>query len=195
MYIRRLPECSAVIIGGSLPQGIDLDFYGRYIQAAREHGIPVIFDSSGPPLRAGLENKPAFVKPNQGELSELCRGRMDSLEQVYVGARALQERFETSPVVTLGPAGALAVLPERAYLIPPLDVEVISSAGAGDAVLAGLAASIDQGSQPEDGLRLGFAAAAAVMLTPGTADCRAADVERLIPEVKLEPYPPEALSS
>lgn len=195
LYLQWLPECASVIIGGSLPEGICPEFYGRYIRAARDQGIPVIFDSSGPPLRAGLERKPSFVKPNRGELAELCGESLVSLEQVYAGACTLQERYETIPIVTLGDEGALAVLPDRAYRIPPPGVEVVSSAGAGDAVLAGLAASMDRGSQLEDGLRLGFAAAAAVMLTPGTADCRAPDVERLIPKIELVPYPGEAISS
>jgi 6-phosphofructokinase 2 len=65
-------------------------------------------------------------------------------------------------------------------------VQVVSSAGAGDAVLAGLAAAIARGGTLEDGLRLGAAAAAAVCLLPATADCRREDIERLLPQVKLE---------
>jgi len=38
-------------------------------------------------------------------------------------------------------------------------------------------------------LKLGFAAAAAVCLQPGTADCRKADVEQFIPQIELMPYP------
>jgi 6-phosphofructokinase 2 len=67
-------------------------------------------------------------------------------------------------------------------------VPVVSAAGAGDAVLAGLAASIERGQPIEDGLRLGIAAAAAVCMMPGTGDCRAEDVWRLLPQVELQPY-------
>jgi len=37
--------------------------------------------------------------------------------------------------------------------------------------------------------RLGVAAAAAVCLLPGTADCRREDIERLLPQVTLRPFP------
>ncbi len=63
-----------------------------------------------------------------------------------------------------------------------------SPAGAGDAVLAGIAASIERGQPIEEGLRLGIAAAAAVCMMPGTADCRPEDVARLVREVRLEDY-------
>jgi 6-phosphofructokinase 2 len=69
-----------------------------------------------------------------------------------------------------------------------LKIPVISTAGAGDAVLAGLAAALSRGKPIDEGLRLGFAAATAVCLTPATADCRRKDIERLLPQVKLIPY-------
>jgi 6-phosphofructokinase 2 len=68
-------------------------------------------------------------------------------------------------------------------------VKVVKTAGAGDAILAGLAAALARGQPVEEGLRLGFAAAAAVLLTPETAACRPADVDRLLPQVELRPYP------
>ena len=40
----------------------------------------------------------------------------------------------------------------------------------------------------EDGLRLGVAAATAVLLMPGTAQCKREDIERFLPQVELIPY-------
>jgi 6-phosphofructokinase 2 len=52
-----------------------------------------------------------------------------------------------------------------------------------------MAAALYRAQPVEDGLRLGFAAAGAVVMTPGTADCHREDIERLIPQVHLIPYP------
>jgi fructose-1-phosphate kinase PfkB-like protein len=52
-----------------------------------------------------------------------------------------------------------------------------------------MAASFEHGQPLEEGLRLGVAAATAVLLQPGTADCRRADVEAFLPQVQLLPYP------
>jgi 1-phosphofructokinase family hexose kinase len=188
-YRAALDEAPCVVMGGSLPRGVAPALYTELIQMARARGIPVVFDASGEGLRAGLEAGPTFVKPNRDELEALTGQHVDSLERAYHAARALQEQYGASPVVTLGEAGALAILPERAYRIPPPQVAIVNTAGAGDAVLAGLTAALARGEPVEDGLRLGFAAAGAVMMTPITADCRRADVERLLPTIELIPYP------
>ncbi len=81
------------------------------------------------------------------------------------------QRYGVYPVISLGSEGGLAVLPGRAYRIPPIDVPVVNATGAGDAMVAGLAASVYRGQPIEDGLRLGFAAATNVVTTPQTAEC------------------------
>jgi len=64
-----------------------------------------------------------------------------------------------------------------------------SIAGAWDAVLAAIAWSLAERISLEEGLRLGTAAAGAVIMTPDTADCRHEDLERLLPLVQVLPYP------
>jgi hypothetical protein len=48
---------------------------------------------------------------------------------------------------------------------------------------------VSRGQPIEEGLRLGFAAATAVCLQLGTADCRRADVERFLPQIELISHP------
>jgi len=180
---------SVLVTGGTLPAGAPPSFYAEIIQIARAAGVPVIFDAAEPNLSAGLTARPTVIKPNRDELSALLGRPVQTIEEAYRAGRDLHERYGVMPIITLGGDGGLAVLPDRAWRIPPIPVTVVSPAGAGDAVLAGLAASIERGEPLEEGLRLGFAAATAVLLQPGTADCRRADVERFLPQVQLLPYP------
>jgi 1-phosphofructokinase family hexose kinase len=189
-YQAALEDATCVVMGGSLPRSLEPSLYTRFAREARRRDIPVVFDASGPGLRAGLSGRPTFVKPNRAELEEITGQPAPSVEAAYHAARKLQARYGTSLVVTLGEEGAVAVLPGRAYRIPPPQVEVVSTAGAGDGVLAGLAVALSRGEPLEEGLRLGFAAAGAVLTTLGTADCRRADVERLLPTIELVPYHP-----
>ena len=188
-YIEALPEATCIILGGTLPVGMSPSFYTEMIRLARERNIPVIFDAAEPNLSAGLAAYPDFIKPNRDELGSAVGYPIESIEAAHRAGLSILEKYGTSLIITLGDNGALAVLPDRTWRIPPLNVEVVSPAGAGDAVLAGLAASIHRGQPIEDGLRLGMAAAAAVCLMPGTADCRRSDVERLLAQVELIPYP------
>ena len=68
-----------------------------------------------------------------------------------------------------------------------MPVEVINTAGAGDAFGAGLIKGLLDGLPLPEALRWGTAAASAVLLTLGTADCRRDDVLRLLPQVRVEP--------
>jgi len=188
-FYQAIQNAGCVVIGGSVPSVLDVSMYTEMVKDVREFNIPVIFDASGPSLIAGMEGKPNFAKPNMDELGELSGKKITGLLAAYNEARRLQDKYGTSFIITLGELGALAILEDRAYRIPPLKIRVVSTAGAGDGVLAGLAAAIAQGKSTEEGLRLGFAAAAAVCLTPATADCRRADVDALLPKIQLLPYP------
>jgi 1-phosphofructokinase family hexose kinase len=184
-----LPGASSLVLGGSLPLSVPPAMHAQFVRVARAAGVPTLFDASGEALRAGLEARPTVVKPNRLELESLAGQSLSSLEAVWNAMLALHERYRTWPIVTLGPEGGLALTPEGGFRIIVPQLKAVSTAGAGDAVLAGLAASYARGQNMAWGLRLGFAASAAVLLTPATADCRRADVERIQPLVKLESYP------
>jgi 1-phosphofructokinase family hexose kinase len=182
-----LLTADAVVLGGTLPDGTAPDLFAELITLARDAGIPTIFDAAEPALSVGLAARPDFIKPNRHELAGLVGRPIASIADARAAGADIVSRFGVSVVATLDQAGAVAVLPDRCWFIPPLPINVVSAAGAGDAVLAGLAAALAQRRPIEDGLRLGFAAAAAVCLTAATADCRRADVERLLPLVTLQP--------
>ena len=188
-YIRALASASVVITGGSLPPGVTPDFYAEAIELAKAQGVPVIFDAAPPNLNKGLEARPAFIKPNEHELSALVGRKLQTVDELYTAGSEILARSGTQVIITMGKDGALAILKDRSYRIPPLPVTVSSPAGAGDAVLAGLAHAIHHGHRLEEGLRLGLATAAAVCLQPGTADYAVADMQRLLPQVELIPYP------
>ncbi|MBK8025738.1 MAG: hexose kinase [Chloroflexi bacterium] len=189
-YIQALDQATCVVLGGTLPKTMRPDFYTEFVALARDRDIPVVLDAGEPNLSAGLKSRPNYAKPNQDELSAFAGRRIVTVEDAYHAGRMMIERYGTQPIITLGGEGGLAVLHDCAYRIPPLNVPVESAAGAGDAVLAGIAASLAARQPIEEGIRLGFAAATAVVIMPGTAECRKADVERFLPQIELIPYTP-----
>ncbi len=187
-YLAALDDCELVVLGGTLPKGMTPAYYTDFIALARERDIPVIFDAVEPNLSAGLAAHPTYVKPNRDELSQFIGRKVESDDDVYQAGRELLNRYGTIPVISLGGDGGMAVLPDRAYRVAPLPVPVVNAAGAGDAVLAGLAASIVRGLPIEEGLRLGFGAATDVVTTPGTAECYLPDIERYAAQIEVVPY-------
>lgn len=86
-----LPEADVVTMSGSAPSGCPEDVYVPLIQAARRAGKPVILDTSGALLRAGLAAGPTVIKPNREELSALAGRELDDFADVVAAARTLLE--------------------------------------------------------------------------------------------------------
>ena len=183
---QRLPGCSALVLGGSVPEGMAPDWYVPWIRRARSLGIPVLLDASGETLARSAPAGPTVLKPNLDELCDLVGRPLSGLDEAATAARQLLTWGIDLVVATLGASGAVAVTPEQAWFLPPLPVHPLNCAGAGDAMMAGLAIGYAHRWPLEEALRLAAAAAAAVVITPGTAECHRADVQRLKGEVRLQ---------
>jgi 1-phosphofructokinase/tagatose 6-phosphate kinase len=60
-----------VIFAGSLPRGIEDDFYGDLIRELNKRSIQTVLDAEGEPLRMGTAAEPFLVSPNQREAESL----------------------------------------------------------------------------------------------------------------------------
>lgn len=186
-YESALGDASVVVMGGSLPGGVPVDFYARAIKQAHLHKVPVIFDSSGPSLAAGIRSRPSLIKPNLAELADVLGYSPKSQLEVQQAARKLQAEFGVDVIATLGEEGAVAVFEEAAYFIQPLSIPVVSAAGAGDGVLAGMALAYSRRESPRYGLRHGFSLAGAILKTLATADFMVEDYEELLSQICIRP--------
>ncbi|HEY64483.1 MAG TPA: hexose kinase [Caldilineae bacterium] len=184
---QALSRCSCLWLGGAMPSGVPDDLHARFIERARARGIPTILDARGPALRLGAAAHPTVLKPNEHELAELVGEVPEEPKRLADVLAGLLGDGTELVMATLGGRGAVAVTEEARWFLPPLRVPVVNAAGAGDGMAAALAIGLSQGWPWERSLRLAVATAAAIVMTPGTAECHKADVERLLPQVRLEP--------
>jgi 1-phosphofructokinase family hexose kinase len=191
-WMQAISSTSCLVVGGTLPKGVPHDFYMHIIHEARQKGIPVLLDASGSAMQAGLRASPTLIKPNRAELEEIVQAECKTLGQVYRAAQDVQFTHGCDLVVTLGDRGALAVIAESSFFIPSLKQKVISTAGAGDGVLAGLALAYAGQKSIREGLHIGFALASAIVLTPTTADFLWEDYRRILPLIEIQDYKPAA---
>lgn len=187
-YEKALASATCVVIGGSLPKGVPLEFYGRAIGQARTYNVPVIFDSSGPSLVTGVKSRPSLIKPNLTELGDLIGFLPKSQDEIEQAAGKLRELFGVDVIATLGEEGAIAIFEEGSYFVKPISIPVVSAAGAGDGVLAGMALAYSRRESHEYGLRHGFALAGAILKTLATADFQVEDYEELLPQICMIPF-------
>jgi 1-phosphofructokinase family hexose kinase len=183
----HLPRACCLVLGGSLPNGALPELYAELISLATEADVPTLFDASGPGLQAGASALPSLLKPNRNEMEQLCGQSLPTVRCLSEAAREWVARGVERVVITAGQQGAWAFSASEECFVPALELEPLNTAGAGDALMAGLAVGFAGQCSWTEALRLGAAAAAAVCLTPGTADCHREDVERLLSQVEIFP--------
>ena len=185
-YQETLEDATCVVMGGSLPSGLSPEFYAAAIVEAQERNVPVIFDSSGPSLAAGIKSRPDLIKPNQAELHDFLGYRPTSQQEVKQAAEKLCQDYGTNVIVTLGGEGAIAVFRDASYFIHPISIPVVSAAGAGDGVLAGMALAYSRQESLVYGLQHGFALASAILKTLATADFEVKDYQELLSQINIQ---------
>ena len=168
-----------VVASGSLPPGVPDDFYQQVSTACEELGVPLLLDTSGEGL-AHVKSGVFLLKPSIRELREDVGEPLAREEEQVDAARELITRgIAGNVLVSLGAQGALLVSAREAQRFAAVPVPPGSGVGAGDAMLAGVAVGISRGWPLAEAVRLGIAAGAAMLLTPGTAPCTREDTERL----------------
>lgn len=132
------------------------------------------------PIERQVVLAPISAEPRQGPLAT---------DDVEVLSGALSPRLgqwcSDALIVTLGESGALAVTCEGSYVVKSLDVPVVNTAGAGDALNGGLMLARSQHESWPAALALGTAAAASVVMNDGTAVCKREQVEEWMPQVQV----------
>lgn len=173
------------VLAGSVPPGAPPDVYAELTARVRARGCPVALDTSGAPLAAALAAAPDLVKPNRAELEALVGTPLPALADVARAARELRGRGPRVVVVSMGAEGALFTSAEGAWTARPPPVPVASTVGAGDALVAGLVASLLERLPLPEAARRATAFAAAKIGRVGPHLGPAAAVRALEPRVEV----------
>ncbi|WP_125980136.1 tagatose-6-phosphate kinase [Loigolactobacillus iwatensis] len=156
-YQSLLKNCSLITMSGSLPRGLNDDFYSQMIKITHMNSTKVLLDTSGAALKAALLNddKPNLIKPNEEELQQLINKNIDisDLDQLKLAlSNSIFDGIEWI-CVSLGGAGAFAKHFNQFYQIKIPKISVINPVGSGDSTLAGLAVSIEENRNDIDILK------------------------------------------
>ena len=163
-----LSDYAKGVLAGDLPQ--------RLIEAARDAGRPLVVDPRGPDF--GRYAGATVLTPNRTELGVAVGTRLETDDVIVDACRRLIARHEVGAILvtrsrdgmTLVPAdGCVAHLKAEAR-------EVFDVSGAGDTVVATLAAALGQGVDLFSAARLANAAAGVAVGRAGTAAVSAADL-------------------
>ena len=183
---RRLEDATVFVTTGSLLRGMPADFHARCLERARAKGVKTILDADGKWLARALESRPDLIKPNVDEAATLLGRPLPEEGDVVAAALELCERGAGSVVISRGRAGSILATRGRVFRALPPQIDLRSTVGSGDSMVAGLAMALAAGDPLEDGLRVGTAAGAATATTVGTSLADASHVRELLAEVRID---------
>ncbi|MDE3066854.1 MAG: hexose kinase [Verrucomicrobiota bacterium] len=180
---RRVVECRAVVLSGTIVSGGPARFYFDCAGLAEAAGAISVVDAQGAALWEALKARPSLVKPNHAELAATFGRPLRDEEDVRRAMGELVERGAQRVVVTVGKEPALAFDGASFWRIFPPRIRAANPIGSGDAFTAALVTRLLRGEDLGEACRWGAAAGAANALTlmPGELDRR--DVERLARDV------------
>lgn len=183
------PKPDLMVVGGSIPPGLPIDIYYDIVTEAKSFGVRSILDSEGRWLEEGIKAKPYLIKSNVREATELVKKELPDEPAIISAALDLVETGIEIVVISRGKDGIIAATKDKVFMAVPPSVKVRSAVGAGDCAIAGMALKLAYGEPLLEACRLAVAMGTACVLTPGTELCHRADVQRLLPEIKVWEVP------
>jgi 6-phosphofructokinase 2 len=183
--IKQIPRGSHMVMTGSMPPGLNDNFYAQIIAVLKNRGVRTFLDADGEALKAGVLAGPYLMKPNIHEFGRLLENNLKDQEEVLEHAATYLDLAEFV-VVSMGVRGAVGVSRKEKYFVSPPKVNVKSSIGAGDALLAGIVFGLSEGASFKDALSLGVACGTASTLNAGQGVCMKDDVYAIMKQVSMK---------
>lgn len=178
---------SIVILGGSLPPGIEIahlqDAMGRW----KENNCRILIDIPSVKLKELIPFRPDFIKPNLKEFQELVDKEVTEIKTILPIAQNLLSHIPNICISSVE-GGALFITKEEVWFgkIPP--IEVVSTVGAGDSMVGAIAHTwdLDKSAKPETLLRAGLSASWATLTKKGSTLGDANEIKKFLSDIILQ---------
>jgi D-beta-D-heptose 7-phosphate kinase/D-beta-D-heptose 1-phosphate adenosyltransferase len=186
-HVRRLlPTAGAVVLSDYAKGVLTPHVIRTVIDLARAAGKPVVVDPKGADF--SRYQGATLITPNRQELAAAMHRSADTDAEIAAAAEDLRRQAGSDAVlVTRSEAGmTLVVAAHDPVHVPAYPVRIRDVSGAGDTVVAVLAAMLAEGAAFEAAMRVANAAAAVVVGKRGTAAVSPAELRaRILPAASL----------
>eukprot|EP00257_Ricinus_communis_P021561 XP_015581084.1 uncharacterized protein LOC8287678 isoform X1 [Ricinus communis] len=148
-----------ILLQREIPDDINI----QVAKAAKQAGVPVIFDAGGmdAPIPSELLKFVDIFSPNETELARITGMPTENVEQIGQAVKKCHEMGVRQVLVKLGAQGSALFEEGKKPIIQPIisAERVLDTTGAGDTFTAAFAVALVEGNTKEECMR--FAAAAA----------------------------------
>lgn len=179
-------KSSFMVFSGSIPKGIGNNSYKELIDLVKESGCKTGLDADGDRLLEGIKSAPYLIKPNIYELERAFEKNLpDDQSVIDLGRHIIEKYGVTLILVSMGENGSILISEDEVYKSRPISVEVRSTVGAGDSMLAGMLCGISTGKSLAESLALSTACGTLAVTKEGTETFSMDDVRHMLKQVKI----------
>jgi tagatose 6-phosphate kinase len=174
------------VLSGSIPKGIETDFYKKLIRVCKDKGAFVFLDTTGEALKIGVRAKPNMIKPNLVELEGFFNEKIQGVHHIALKGKRLEDMGVGHVFISLGADGMMAIHENDCLLCSTPQVRVVDAVGSGDAVVAGLVVGHKRQFSFTEMCRMAVACGASNAMHLGPGNIARDEVWQLMEEVHIK---------
>lgn len=175
-----------VVFAGKNPPNTPDELFAVWSKRLRTRGVHICLDTVGRPMELALKEQPCIIKPNREELCDIVGRRLETDAAVIAAAKELAVNGAALVAVSMGAEGAIFAAKERVVRAYCPKVPVVSTVGAGDAMMAALALCHEAGLPLEETARRATAVATATVQVSGSQPAGPELIEQTLPRVVVD---------
>ncbi len=173
-----------VIISGSKPRNLPIDYYQQIIQIINEIGANFVIDTTGEELHHSLPYHPFLVKPNHVELGELYGVKLNTEDDFIKYGQKLVDEGAKFAIVSLGSNGAILFSNQGTYRGNSPKGTVKNTVGSGDSMIAGFVGTYLKTNDLQKSFKVGLASGSATAFAEDLATKE--EIETLLTEIHIK---------
>ena len=183
--LKAMPRVGAVVLSDYAKGALTARVIRAVIDAANKLGKPVVVDPKGRDY--SIYRGATLITPNRQELADATHRAAQTDDEIAAAAAELGRALDAEAVLVTRSEAGMTLVGEGAPIhVPAYPVRVRDVSGAGDTVVAVLAAMLAMDADFESAMRAANAAAAVVVGKRGTATLTVAELRsRILPAATL----------
>lgn len=175
---------SIITFTGSVPKGITKDSIKTFLKELKRKGAKLVIDSRSLTLEDIFEIKPWLIKPNKDEAEAYTGIAIENVDTAKKIAFDIHSKGVENVMLSLGEDGAVLACSEGVFHKNAPKVEVRSTIGAGDSMIAGFISASADGKTKEERLALSIAFGSSACMEEGTRPPRRENIKELYKIIK-----------
>ena len=183
MLLEQAKQGGFVVLAGKNPPGVDGQTTIDLLLKAKQAGAKIVVDSESLTLEEVIDLGPTLIKPNELEFAKMVGRPLDTQESLVQAAREVVANGVEYVVISMGGDGLLGISATEAYKVDVPKIQVRSTVGAGDSVVAGTLMALSQGKSFREAICTGAAFGSAMASTDGTEIPPRALVEEIFSKI------------